>query len=392
MDVKSTYYISEDSEAPPWYTLSDGIEEPTVEQAMEIWSAPLEEQKSNDLREGYARSSRMKVLFIIACIFLTAVSVIFAIGLGPYDIGFFKSIEILIDHITGNVQDTTYDYFIWEGRLPRAVLGMLTGAGLAVGGCVMQSILNNSLADSYTTGISAGAGFGATVAFIGGLTLATGVYAVVFNAFVFSLIPTIIILVISRLKGGNPLVMVMSGIALMYMFNAVSAIFKIMADPKDLAALYAWQLGSISSCSWGDIGLVFIVLLPCIIALQLHTSKINLLASGDDYAKSMGVNVANLRNICLLIVTVMTAILVSFTGLIGFVGLVAPHICRIFIGSDNRYLLLASAFFGALIVVLSDTVGKIAFQPYELQVGIITAFLGAPLFLYLVMKTRRSSW
>jgi iron complex transport system permease protein len=186
--------------------------------------------------------------------------------------------------------------------------------------------------------------------------------------------------------------MVMSGIALMYMFNAVSAIFKIMADPKDLAALYAWQLGSISSCSWGDIGIVFAAMVPCILALQVYTSKINLLASGDDYAKSMGVNVASLRNVCLLIVTVMTAILVSFTGLIGFVGLVAPHICRIFIGSDNRYLLPASVFFGALIVVLSDTVGKIAFQPYELQVGIITAFLGAPLFLYLVMKTRRASW
>ncbi len=364
----------------------------TVEEAMEIWSSPLKEDRSQAVRVGYARSVRMKVVFICACIGALFVSLVCAVGFGPMDIGLLNSIQIIVDHITGNIQDAVYDHFVWEGRLPRGLLGALTGAGLAIGGCVMQSTLNNGLADSYTTGISAGAGFGATLAFTVGFTLATGMYAVVFNAFVFSLVPTLAILMISRIKGGSPLVMVMSGIAMMYLFNALSAIFKIMADPNDLAALYAWQLGSVSSCSWEDIALVSIAVVSCGLALQVLASRINLLSAGDDYAKSMGVRVATLRNLCLVIVTLMTSILVSFTGLIGFVGLVAPHICRIFIGADNRYLLGASAVMGALIVVAADTAGKVLFQPYELQVGIITAFLGAPLFLYLIIRTKRTSW
>ncbi len=369
-----------------------GASELSVKDALDIWSTPVDADRVNNVEEGYARSNRIKVLFIVICVVLTIVSIIFAVGLGPYQIGFCDSLSILLSHLTGNPSDSIADYFVWEGRLPRALMGAVTGAGLAVGGCVMQSILNNGLADSYTTGISAGAGFGATVAFVAGISLASGVYAVVINAFVFSLIPTFAILAISKLKGGSPLVMVMSGIALMYFFNALSAVFKIMADPDDLAALYAWQLGSIGGTGWNDVGLVFLVVVPCILIMQTAAARINLLSSGDDYARSMGVNVSRLRNLSLLVVTMMTAVLVSFTGIIGFVGLVAPHVCRMFIGGDNRYLMAASAFLGALIVVAADTVGKVVFQPFELQVGIITAFLGAPLFLYLILRTRRTSW
>jgi len=138
--------------------------------------------------------------------------------------------------------------------------------------------------------------------------------------------------------------------------------------------------------------LVFVVSIPCTLLLLFFTSRFNLLSFGDDYAKSMGVNVSFLRNTSLVAVTVITAILVSFTGLIGFVGLVAPHICRIVIGSDNRYLLPASAFVGAFLVVVADTFGRVAFQPYELQVGIITAFIGAPLFLYLLLRSKKTVW
>ena len=363
-----------------------------VEDALGRWSRPADEGVRRDLSEGYSRTVRTKVVLITVCAVLAVVSVLVAVGVGPVSIGISETVGIITDHLSGAGGGSVNDYFVWEGRMPRVLMGVLCGAGLAIGGCVMQSILNNGLADSYTTGISAGAGFGATIAFIAGITLTSGAYAVVVNAFVFSLIPTMVILAISRAKGGSPLVMVMSGIALMYIFNAVAAVFKIMADPNDLAALYAWQLGSIGGSTWDDAALVFAVLVPCALVLQLLTSRMNLLASGDDYARSMGVDVARMRNVCLLVVTVMTATIVSFTGLIGFVGLVAPHICRIFIGSDNRYLMTASALLGALLVVVADTVGRMAFQPYELQVGIITAFLGAPLFLYLIIRSRRTSW
>lgn len=301
--------------------------------------------------------------------------------------------EIVWNHLTGNVEDRMLDYFVYEQRLPRVIVGIFTGAGLGACGCVMQSIMKNPLADPYTTGISSGAGFGATLAMTMGITIGSAAYGVVVNAFIFALIPMLVIVAVSKLNNSSPTTMIMAGIAVMYIFNAFTSVLKLIADPDSLQALFAWQVGSLGDVKgWSGVAIIVIVVLIGTIILQLLTRKLNILATGDDAAKAMGINVDAMRRFLMVLITVVVATVVSFTGLIGFVGLVAPHIGRIFVGADNRYLLPASALFGAMLLVVADLIGRNILDHGELQVGIITSFIGGPMFLYLIIRQRKSVW
>ena len=363
----------------------------TADEAVDEWN-DRHVHDAGDAVSLYEESKARKVLFIVLCLILCAAAVGLSIGIGPYDLGILRSYSVIWDHVSGNPQDRLMDFIVWEKRLPRAVLGISAGAGLAVGGCVMQSILRNPLADTYTTGISAGAGLGATLAFTAGLSVASGGLGVMLNSFVMALIPMGVVVLISRLRDGSSMVMIMAGIAMMYLFNAVSAVFKMMSDPNALSALYAWQLGSIAGAGWGTAMIAAAAVAAGTVVMCLMAQRINVLSSGEEYARSMGIDASSLRNVSLATATVMAAVIVSFTGLIGFVGLVAPHICRMAIGSDNRYLMPASAAFGASLLLIADIVGRSINPPAEIQVGIVTAFMGAPLFLYLAFRQRRCVW
>jgi len=294
--------------------------------------------------------------------------------------------------LTGNVQDTLKDHIIVNLRMPRIIIGVIAGAGLAVAGVVMQSILKNPLADPYTTGVSSGALFGATLAMTMGATMVDGEYAIVINAFIFSMVPTVVIVMVSKMRMSSPTVMIMAGIAVMYIFNALTTVIKLHSDPNALASVYQWQVGSLTMADWSVIPLMAITVAIGLVLMQLMSRKLNVLFTGDENAKAMGINVESLRIFCLITVAIVSAVVVSFTGLIGFVGLVAPHVVRIFIGPDNRYLIPASAIFGALLLVAADLIGRVIIAPATLQVGVITAFLGGPLFLWLIMRRRSNLW
>ena len=186
--------------------------------------------------------------------------------------------------------------------------------------------------------------------------------------------------------------MIMAGIAIMFIFNSFTTVLKLHADPDALALLYQWTVGTVSDCSWTDIPLMAAVVVAGTFVTQVLSRKLNVLATGDDSAKAMGLNVENMRIMLLLLISLMVATVVSFTGLIGFVGLVAPHVCRIFVGADNRYLVLSSAMFGAVLLEVADLIGRTVIAPATLQVGVVTAFIGGPMFLYLIMRQKRSSW
>ena len=329
---------------------------------------------------------------MISCLVVAVIVTGVALTIGDVKIGFFGSYETLWNHIIGNIENKTYDYIITELRLPRIVTGIIAGAGLAVAGVAMQSILKNPLADPYTTGVSSGAGFGATMAITMGASVTTGQYAIVINAFIFSLIPTIVILSVAKMKNASPTVMIMAGIAVMYIFNAMTTVMKLWADPNDLAAVFQWQVGTLSSADWPDIYLMLPATLAGVIAVWILSKKLNVLATGDESAKALGVDADQLRMICMILVALISATIVSFTGLIGFVGLVAPHVVRLFIGSDNRYLVPASALFGSALLITADLVGRTIIAPTVLQVGVITAFLGGPLFLWLIVRRKEEIW
>lgn len=358
-----------------------------VRRALDAWHATSEDAFDDEV-EDYGRYVWRKWLFIVICIAVAFVVGGFSLTVGPYDIGFIQSYQIVWDHLIGDISDTTLDFVVMEYRMPRILVGLIAGAGLAVGGAVMQSALRNPLADSYTTGVSSGAGFGAALAIVMGTTLAVGEYAIVVNAFVFSMLPTLVIIAVSRMRSASQTTMIMAGIAIMYIFNAMTTVIKLMADPEDLASLYRWQVGSLASAGWEEIPLMFVVVLVGCITLQLISKELNALSTGDESAKALGVDADRLRILCLVIVAVITASVVSFTGLIGFVGLVAPHMVRLVIGPNNRYLIPASAIFGAALLTVADLVGRTILSPTVIQVGVITAFLGGPLFLWLIIRRK----
>ena len=368
-------------------------------------SADLDAVRSEDIATGYGRYILPKIAFIAVVILATILVAGIAVTVGEYPIGILESYSIALDHVIRAVQDLVgmdvpaldrstdiKDHVVCNLRLPRIATGVVAGAGLAVAGMAMQSTLKNPLADPYTTGISSGACFGATLAICYGHGILAGDGSIVMSAFVFSLIPTAMIVSISMVKKVSPVSMILAGIAVMYIFNAFTTVMKLWADPNDLEAVYLWQVGSLDSMHWDDLPIMLGVTVAGSAAVMVLSRDLNILSSGDESARSLGLNAASMRIVLLIIVSLMAASIVSYTGIIGFVGLVAPHVCRMFIGADNRYLVPASAALGALMLVASDLIGRTVISPAELQVGVVTSFIGGPLFLYLIVRQRKEAW
>lgn len=352
----------------------------------------------DQMDRDYHRYILRKWLLIVVCVITCIVVAGVAITVGTYPIGFTEAYELLWNHVFGTVPDDPYDilyikdHVVWDLRLPRILIGIIAGAGLAVAGATMQSTLKNPLADPYTTGISSGAAFGATVAICYGFGVFGSTGSIVVNAFVFSLIPTAVIAVISVTKKVSPVSMILAGIAIMYIFNSLTTMMMLWADPDDLAAVYQWQVGSFEGLDWGSIPIMLGVTLVGSVFLMIVSNKLNVLATGDENARALGIDASRLRLICLVVVSLITASIVSFTGIIGFVGLVAPHVVRIFIGSDNRYLIPASMAFGAALLLVADLIGRTVIAPTVLEVGVVTALIGGPVFLYLVIRQKKEAW
>ncbi len=381
-------HVAESSPESESYALSSN-----VIGAVRKWSdkGQTDENLENEFT-NYRKYILRKWIFMLICTIVIIAVAGYAIVVGSYNISYSESYQIIWNYITGHGDGSVKEYIVVNLRTPRIAVAIIGGAGLAVAGVVMQSTLLNPLADPYTTGISSGASFGAALAITGAITILNNNYGIVVNAFIFSLIPVFAIIAISRIKQTSPTVMIMAGIAIMYIFNALTTVIKLWANPNDLQTLYEWQVGTVSRTSWEEIPLMLAITLAGIIFMQLTSRKLNVLATGEDSANALGVDANKLRTINLLVVSLVTASIVSFTGLIGFVGLVAPHIARIFVGSDNRYLLPCSAFLGAALLVLSDLVGRIVIYPSTLQAGVIMSFLGGPMFLWLIMRRRSQVW
>ncbi|MBE6520646.1 MAG: iron ABC transporter permease [Thermoplasmata archaeon] len=373
----------------------DPLIKDVVRNSLEIWNAPAEADRddtTNSIIDKYKKYVMRKWVFIFVCIVAMMVMILFALTIGEYPLSVERCYEIIWQFITGhqpaNASETLENSIIFDIRLPRIYVGILAGAGLAAAGVAMQSTLMNPLADPYTTGVSSGASFGATIGIVLEISLfgVSAQYTTVINAFVFSLIPMAMIILLSKARNGSPTTMIMAGIAIMYIFNAFTTLISLMAEPTKLEQLYRWTVGSLTFAGSSDVLVMAVFVIPGIVILQFLTSKLNILSTGDDTAKSLGVDADRMRRIILLVVALIAAAVVSFTGLIGFVGLVAPHIVRIFVGPDNRFLLPASAAFGALLLIFADLVGRVIIAPAELQVGVVTAFMGGPLFLWLIIR------
>ena len=343
----------------------------------------------SELEAGYYRDNRRKVLISVV---ILLVSVVMAFG------SIFLSqimdtvtpdivIEVLKAHLNGGSTDNhVAETVVWDDGVPRAIMGVVVGAGLAVAGVVMQSLLRNPLAEPYTTGVASGASFGAALMFILGLPLipvGDHSLAVTLNAIVLAMIPTLAIVLISKQSRMTPTTMILAGVAIMYVFRSMTSLMTLMADSENVEQLYIWNVGSLGPASWDNVGIVLAVTVICIVVLQLMSRDIGLMTVGDRSASSMGVSVRRVRALSLLLVAVMTATIVGFTGTIGFMGLVAPHVARLLVGSNARYLIPCSAAIGAIILIGCDCIANVI---VGIPVGVLTAIIGGPIFIMLLIK------
>lgn len=347
--------------------------------------------------ETYRHGLLVKAVFILVCLALLLLVVGYALTVGQ-GLTISESYSILYHHLLGESYPLRsemwwHDYFIWSNVMPRVIIAIVGGMGLAVGGAVMQSVMSNPLADPYTTGISSGATFGAVSAIIAGVSFTSilGEFGIVGNAFIGAMVPAVIVILLSRRIGNSPAALILAGTAISYFFNAAVTLLMISASEEDLEAAYIWQVGSLTGTTWDDIPLMLAVTLIGVTISMLLSRQLNLLTLGENSAKSLGLNVGQFRMLCLVLLSFMTAAVVSYTGTIGFIGLVSPHIARLVIGSDNRMVIPASMIVGALLLAVCDLLSRIVSNVTDIPVGAILAMVGSPIFLLLIIGRKRGS-
>ena len=284
----------------------------------------------------------------------------------------------------------THQKIVFYLRMPRIVMAILTGFGLAVSGAALQSITNNPLVSPFTLGISSAAAFGASLAIVFGITLLPGSAGIILNAFLFAILCALLVYLIAQKARMTPESIILTGIALNYLFTAAGAIVEFFANEHQLAAAVAWSFGSLNESTWQHAKIVFVFVTLGSIGIFLNSKALDTMASGsDDVAKSLGINPVRLRIIVGSIAVLITASIICFTGVIGFIGLAGPHIARLLAGNNYRILLPLSIIVGALLMLISDTAGRMLLSPVNIPVGIMVSFFGAPLFLNLILAGRK---
>ncbi|WP_305876246.1 FecCD family ABC transporter permease [Helicobacter pylori] len=285
------------------------------------------------------------------------------------------------NHFLHNEELSSLSIIILEIRLPRVILALLVGASLSGSGVVMQTIFRNPLVDPFLLGISSGAMLGVAMA------IAVVESNIAILAFFGAILASLAVLAMNRVLGNSVISLVLSGVVLSAFLSALAGAIKFFVIPQKAQAIVVWLLGSLSLSSYKDCLIAFIGLSLGFIPLFLLRWRINLLSLSDAQSLSLGINPVLLRSLCLVCVSVASALAVSVSGTIGWIGLVIPHVARLFFGANLQKLLLSSLLMGAFFLLLADVVAK-TITPYDLPVGIATSVLGAPFFLWLLFRTR----
>jgi len=347
---------------------------------------------SEKIIHKYKQHTKKRWFFIVGTFLALIITAHFAVLSGAMQI----STHDLLNIWSGKVDNTTLNVII-KIRLPRVLGAIISGAALSVSGSVLQSLLRNPLASPFTLGVSGASAFGAAFAIVvlgagssyaysNDMATITNPYLVTGSAFLWSLASIFVILMLSKHRGATPEIIILSGIIISSLFGAGISAMQYFSDNVQLASIVFWTFGDLGRVSWNDLLLLTILIIPALLFFSWQSWNYKSLQAGDEYAKSLGINPQTTRLTGMIIASLITASVVSFYGIIAFVGLVVPHIVRRIIGGDELFLIPASAIFGGLFLLLSDTLARTIINPVVLPVGILTSFLGAPLFLFLLIK------
>lgn len=336
-----------------------------------------------------------KNLFLsLSCVVLLALMV-YAVTLGSVYIEPELILRSILEWIKYGMDGVTCDdsirFIIFEVRLPRIILAVLTGSLLSMAGAVYQAIFQNPMADPYVIGISSGAAFGATIAiiFLPPMML-LGNSIVSLAAFLSAILTSILVYFISKTKRGvDTFSLLLTGVVISTVLSSFISLM-MLAHQDEAMKIMTWTMGSFNAKSWNH---VLTILIPTVIGIFFtiyHGKDLNVLVMGEEEAMTMGLDTKRLKRNMLLICALLTSIAVSVSGIIGFVGLIVPHFIRLIFGSEHKFLLKASFVFGAIFMLLSDTIARSLIDGFEVPVGIITSLIGGPLFLILLVRYRRN--
>lgn len=331
-------------------------------------------------------STKYKWIVAITLLVLVLLSGI-ALILGPTKINFIELWQSLTSESDGHTNDGIWQV-ITQIRLPRVVMAILAGTALSASGGAFQSVFRNPMSDPYVLGISSGASVGATIAIV--LGLQSGLIGIPVFAFLGACLSLIVVYWLAfSLRQSEQNTLLLAGIAMSFMLGAIVSLLLVIHRDK-MESIIFWTLGGFNAISWQQIWIVFPVVVFSLIMLFKYSKDLNLLAMGNETAHSLGINVKRKVAIILLISALCVSIVVAYSGVIGFVGLIVPHMVRFTVGADNRKLLPLAALWGGIFLIIADTLARTVVQPGELPVGSITALFGAPYFFFILIKKSRS--
>ena len=349
--------------------------------------------KKTDLTayNNYIRKKWIVLLVMVGLLFASAIA---SLSAGSANLSVLDILRTVFGG--GNRQENA---IIWNVRMPRVATATVVGMALALSGCVMQNVLRNPLASASTLGVSQGASFGAAVAIVyfgagiqvnaGGTASAltvTNPAMVTLCAFFGGIATTAVILGLARFRGSSPATMVLAGVAISSMFTGGTALVQYFCDDVMVATVVYWTFGSLGRAGWTEIAIIAALTFAVFVFFYYNRWNYNAMEGGTHTAKSLGVPVDRLIVLSLALCALISSVAVAFVGCISFIGLIAAHIMRRFVGNDYRFLIPCSALCGGVLLLLSDIVSRMLLSPTVLPIGALTSFLGAPLFLYLIIK------
>ena len=349
--------------------------------------------KQTDLT-AYNKYIRKKWIILLVMVGLLLASAIASLSAGSANLSVINILRTVFGG--GNRQQNA---IIWNVRMPRVATATVVGMALALSGCVMQNVLRNPLASASTLGVSQGASFGAAVAIVyfgagiqvndGGTASAltvTNPAMVTLCAFLGGIATTAVILGLARFRGTSPATMVLAGVAISSMFTGGTALVQYFCDDVMVATVVYWTFGSLGRAGWTEIAIIAALTFGAFVFFYYNRWNYNAMEGGTHTAKSLGVPVDRLIVLSMALCALISSVAVAFVGCISFIGLIASHIMRRFVGNDYRFLIPCSALCGGVLLLLSDIVSRMLLSPTVLPIGALTSFLGAPLFLYLIIK------